>query len=96
MHQQHDIPNSTLATAVADAVISRLASVPLPPPQRILNCEQAAAYLCVSTEALKLWRAEHRGPAFKRIGNRCVYTVQALDSWVDAQPEGSTGKEARS
>jgi hypothetical protein len=55
---------------------------------RVLNGEQAAAYLNVSVESLKLWRREGRGPAFKRIGNRCVYTLEALDSWVDQQPTG--------
>lgn len=81
------LPDSDL-DKLATAVASKLSALPLPPPLRILNAPQAATYLTVTEEGLKLWRREHRGPAFKRIGNKCVYEVKALDAWLDAQPEG--------
>jgi hypothetical protein len=74
---------------LARAVAAQLSTMSLPPPKRILNSEEAATYLGVGTEALKIWRREGRGPAFKRIGNRCIYTLGALNSWVHRQPEGS-------
>jgi hypothetical protein len=73
---------------LASAVATKLSALPLPPPMRVLDAERAAAYLTVSPEALKLWRREHRGPAFKRIGNRVVYELAALDQWLDQQPDG--------
>ena len=73
---------------LATATAIQLSKLPLPPPQRILNAEMAARYLGVSTEALKLWRRENCGPDFKRIGNRCVYTIESLNTYIDSLPGG--------
>lgn len=73
---------------LAPAVATKLTALPLPPPKTILNAEEAARFLGVSVEGLRLWRRERRGPRFKIIGNKSTYRVEDLLRWWDSQ-EGS-------
>jgi excisionase family DNA binding protein len=50
-----------------------------------LSPKQAAKYLGVSEPALRLWRAEKRGPRWYRAGEKLVrYRKVDLDAWIEA------------
>lgn len=38
-----------------------------------------------STSALAHWRAEHRGPAYVKLGKRVLYRGCDLNSWLEEQ-----------
>ena len=73
---------------LATAIATKLSALTLPPPKTILNAEEAARFLGVSSEALKLWRREKRGPRYKSVGNKTTYRVEDLIAWWDSLPEG--------
>jgi excisionase family DNA binding protein len=48
-----------------------------------LLTEEAAEYLGVSRHTLAWWRHHGVGPRYGRMGQRIVYRVEDLDSWLD-------------
>jgi excisionase family DNA binding protein len=47
---------------------------------------QAAKYLGISEGALRLWRAEGKGPRYFRAGEKLVrYRRIDLDAWIEAR-----------
>lgn len=54
--------------------------------QSTLSPKQAAKYVGISEAALRLWRAEGKGPRFFRAGEKLVrYRRTDLDSWIEAR-----------
>lgn len=54
--------------------------------QSTLSPKQAAKYVGISEAALRLWRAEGKGPRFFRAGEKLVrYRRADLDSWIEAR-----------
>jgi hypothetical protein len=69
-----------------ETALERLGDRPLPVRARVLRSEAAAKYLTVDVDTLRDWRRNGTGPRFRRIGARCVYTVEDLDTFVDKLP----------
>jgi predicted DNA-binding transcriptional regulator AlpA len=47
---------------------------------------KTAKYLAVSDAALRLWRAEKRGPPWYRAGKKLVrYRKSDLDRWIESR-----------
>ena len=58
----------------------------------VIECEntltpmQAAKYVGISEAALRLWRAEGKGPRYFRAGEKLVrYRKADLDSWIESR-----------
>jgi excisionase family DNA binding protein len=73
-------------TLVADAVREALAAVSdIAERREWFAPDEAGEYLRISEKTLENLRAQGRGPAFCRIGNRLVrYRRADLDSWLEA------------
>jgi hypothetical protein len=69
-----------------ETALERLGDRPLPVRARVLRSEAAAKYLTVDVDTLRDWRRNGTGPRFRRIGARCVYTVEDLDVFIDKLP----------
>jgi hypothetical protein len=69
-----------------ETALERLGDRPLPVRARVLRSEAAAKYLTVDVDTLRDWRRNGTGPRFRRIGARCVYTVEDLDAFIDQLP----------
>jgi hypothetical protein len=55
-----------------------------PANQRLLDGKAAARLLGCTPAALALWRKEHRGPSYVRIGRRLIrYRPEDVRIWVD-------------
>jgi len=50
-----------------------------------LTTFEAGNYLRVSHKTLEKWRLTGQGPEFLRLGRKCFYTVEGLDSWAQSQ-----------
>lgn len=48
-----------------------------------MNEFQAAKKLGLSVHTLRMWRREGRGPAYAKIGRRCIYMEEDLDSYIE-------------
>ena len=63
-----------------DRIEAQLAS----PPRAYLPVKEAAVYLGLSKQQLNLWRMKGGGgPAFHRVGRRCLYAVEDLKAFMD-------------
>lgn len=61
----------------------------------ILNTRAAAIRVGLARQTLAKLRSEGGGPAFRKLGSRVFYTVEALDEWVASHPlRTSTAKAA--
>jgi hypothetical protein len=69
-----------------ETALERLGDRPLPVRARVLRGEAAAKYLTVDVDTLRDWRRNGTGPRFRRIGARCVYTIEDLDAFIDNLP----------
>jgi hypothetical protein len=66
---------------------------------RLLNVEQASAYLNIPVNTLNAWRGRGKGPAFLRVNkadgrsgrvpnrNLIRYPIENLDAWINANVE---------
>jgi predicted DNA-binding transcriptional regulator AlpA len=51
-----------------------------------LNERQGAKYLGVSAAALRLWRAQEKGPRYYKAGEKLIrYRKADLDAWIEAR-----------
>jgi len=49
-----------------------------------LNTHEAAVYLGVKPNTLEIWRCQHRGPKYAKLGSRIVYDPDDLDAFFKA------------
>lgn len=49
------------------------------------SVEEAAQYLCIQPSTLNKYRSLRKGPAFRKHGDRVVYSIQALNRWSRLQ-----------
>lgn len=59
-------------------------------PPRLLRTEEAARWLGLSGRTLEKHRCTGKGPSFRKLGGRVVYTVGDLQAWVDGAERRST------
>jgi len=53
--------------------------------ERLLDSKEAATVLGCTQAALALWRKQHRGPTYIRLGMRLVrYRARDLARWLEA------------
>jgi len=58
-------------------------------PNRLVRPVEAARFLSVTRGALDNWRSRGTGPAYVRLGPRCVrYKVGELLAWIERQSAG--------
>ncbi len=55
-----------------------------------LTTSEAAAYPRLSKSWLEKARLDGSGPPYSKIGARVIYSVTALDSWLDQHTTNST------
>jgi predicted DNA-binding transcriptional regulator AlpA len=54
-----------------------------------LNEKQLAQKLRVSVGTLRLWRAEGKGPRFRKVGEQLVrYSAVDINHWLSRRPSG--------
>ena len=64
--------------------------------QDTLTPKQTAKYMGISEAALRLWRAEGKGPRYFRAGEKLVrYRRADLDSWIEARLSAPVALESR-
>lgn len=62
--------------------------------RKLMNPNQAGAYVGVAAQTLARWRIEGAGPVFLKLGSRVRYDVADLDRWIDARRRSSTSTGA--
>ena len=64
--------------------------------QDALTPKQAAKYVGISEAALRLWRAESKGPRYFLAGEKLVrYRRVDLDAWIEARLSAPTAGECK-
>lgn len=66
----------------------------LSPGKARLDTDAAAQYVGVSRSSMNKWRVTGGGPIFIKIGNRVVYDVSDLDTWLVEHKRRSTSVRA--
>ena len=59
-------------------------------PPRYLRTKEAAEFLSLSARTLEKHRTYGTGPAYRKLGGRVVYAVDALDTWASRGAVTST------
>nr|WTB34687.1 helix-turn-helix domain-containing protein [Streptomyces sp. NBC_00830] len=54
------------------------------------NLHKAAEYLGLSPNTLYVWRHRRQGPPSFRMGQRVMYRISALESWVAEQEQADS------
>jgi excisionase family DNA binding protein len=54
--------------------------------REVMNARQAAQYLGIGVDALRLYAAQNKVPAF-RFGNRWRFKKSMLDAWMETQTD---------
>tara|TARA_R110002049_G_scaffold67291_2_gene174777 strand:+ start:1530 stop:1766 length:237 start_codon:yes stop_codon:yes gene_type:complete len=68
-----------------DQIVERLERIEArlsAPPRAYLPVAEAADYLGLSKQQLDLWRMKGGGPAFHRVGRKCLYAVDDLRAFM--------------
>ncbi|MFN3585789.1 helix-turn-helix transcriptional regulator [Phenylobacterium sp.] len=52
-------------------------------PPRLLRTDEAARWLGLSGRTLEKHRCTGKGPSFRKLGGRVVYTIADLQAWID-------------
>ena len=47
----------------------------------VLNDVQASEFLGLKPQTLRNWRCQSRGPAYSKLGRRCIYAVRDLENY---------------
>jgi predicted DNA-binding transcriptional regulator AlpA len=55
-----------------------------------LNENQVAQQLGVSIATVRRWRAQNKGPRFRKIGASVRYAGRDLKAWIDSRPSGGS------
>jgi hypothetical protein len=88
--QRHASATPDFTKLISDVVeqsLRRLSQGPLPLPAKNLRTEAAARYLTLDPATLADWRGEPgKGPLYRKIGGRVVYSVADLDAWLEQHP----------
>ena len=56
------------------------------PVPKFVRQDEAADMLGLKPSTLARWRAQRRGPEYKRFGSAVAYSIAALQSWIADQP----------
>ena len=57
---------------------------------QLLSPEQVAALLPgVTKGTLAMWRYEHKGPKYYKLGRKVVYALDELEAWINASAAGA-------
>jgi hypothetical protein len=76
-----------LISNVVDQTLQQLSQGPLPLAPKYLRTEAAARYLTLDPATLADWRGERgKGPRYRKIGGRVVYSIADLDAWLEEHP----------
>ncbi len=60
---------------------------------RLINENEAAAFLCYSVRALQNWRVRGGGPEFIKVSKRSIrYSRRDLQNWIDTRKISSTSQ----
>lgn len=62
-------------------------------PPRLLRTEEAARWLGLSGRTLEKHRCTGKGPSFRKLGGRVVYTLGDLQAWIDGAERRSTAQD---
>jgi hypothetical protein len=88
--ERHATANPDFTKLISDVVeqtVRHLNQQPLPLPSKNMRTEAAARYLTLDPATLADWRSEPgKGPAYRKIGGRVVYSVADLDAWLEQHP----------
>lgn len=57
---------------------------------KLLNVEQAAKYLSLSTSTLAKMRLSGESPKFVKMGSRVAYRQEDLDAWIEQRLKQTT------
>ncbi|MDD7910589.1 helix-turn-helix domain-containing protein [Pseudovibrio exalbescens] len=57
---------------------------------KLLNVEQAAKYLSLSTSTLAKMRLSGESPKFVKMGRRVAYRQEDLDAWIEQRLKQTT------
>ncbi|MCC7055686.1 MAG: helix-turn-helix domain-containing protein [Gemmatimonadaceae bacterium] len=60
----------------------------------LLDDVAVAELLQVSAETLRSWRSTGKGPAYRKVGRRCLYEEADVRGWVTRQPKRTPGVQA--
>lgn len=60
----------------------------------LLDTSGAAKYLGVAPGTLENWRCLGGGPAYFKVGRRCLYSSIDLDAWLSERRRTSTSEAA--
>ena len=82
-------------TSVSDHAVD-LSSIPCSVPWALLNEHEAAAVLHLSVKVLRRQRGEGSGPRWRKLNVFSIrYRLSDLQAFIDAQPTGGAGTQAR-
>ena len=48
----------------------------------LLRIDEAAEYLGVNVQTLRLWKRTGRGPRYVKIARRLVYPIAEIEAWI--------------
>ena len=48
-----------------------------------LNEKEVSKLTSIPLNTLRKWRCQHKGPAFRKIGNRVVYVYEDVLAWLE-------------
>ena len=60
------------------------------PAPDLMDTDQTAGYLRVSTSSLNQWRSNGNGPPFMKVGTLVRYSRADLDAWLASRRRTST------
>ena len=61
---------------------------------KLLETEDAAAFIHRKKNTLEIWRTTGRGPRFIKIGRNVAYDEADLIAWLESQKRNSTSEAA--
>jgi len=91
VEQTHQLVAPVEVRALLDAILSslvdRLATCTAPVVTHYVRTKLAAQYLTLDAATLVDWRSQPgKGPLYRKIGGRVVYSVAELDAWLEQHP----------
>jgi len=64
--------------------------------ESLLDERDVARWIRVSVATLRYWRAEGKGPRYRKVGQLVRYTPSDVNGWLNSRPSGgeAVGAEA--